>query len=147
MSRDGPGPVDRMGKILCSLNSFTDFPPLDQYTDENRVTRFTRLSQWEESNNTEELIEDSSTNSEGDSGSQNSSIFMNISFQEALSREKAPDKRKNNVLNLVTLRKTQIIRGTDSRQVNHTLSKKVSDEDSGWWKITGKNIMQEDLKI
>ena len=107
--------------------------------------RFTRLSQWEESNNTEELIEDSSTNSEGDCGSPNSSIFMNISFQEALSREKAPDKRKNNVLNLVTLRKTQIIRGTDSR--NHAPSKKVSDEDSGWWKITGKKVVQENLKI
>ena len=95
MSGKKPGPVDRMGNVLCSLDSLTDFPPLDQYTDENiRFTRFTRLNQWEEDNIAEELIEDTSSNSEGDSDSTNSSIFMNISFQEALSRERAPDKKK-----------------------------------------------------
>ena len=134
-----------MGNVICSLDSLKDFPPLDQYTDEDtRFTRFTRLDQGREDISTEELIENTSSYSEGDSGSPNSSIFMNISFQEALNRERAPNKRRNNVLNLVTLRKTMMIGSTDSR--NQTPSKKVSEEDSGWWKITGKKVVPENKK-
>ena len=141
-SRAETGPMDNMGNIICSLESMKDFPPLDQYSDEDiRFTRSVRLDQGREDISTEELIEDTSSYSEGDSGSPNNSYFMNISFQEALNRERAPNKRKNDILNLVTLRKME---STDSR--NQKPSKKVSEEDSGWWKITGKKVVPENQK-
>ena len=128
-----------MGEILCSLNSMTDFPPLEH---ENKGTR---LDHWRE-DSINEALEISTSNSEGDSGSPNNTMFMNISFQEALRREKAPDKKKNN-LNMVTLRKIQNKDSIDSRSSNHTPDKNVLEEDSGWWKVSGKKVMQEDLKI
>ena len=67
---------------------------------------------------------------------------MNVSFQEALRREKAPDKKKN-VLNMVTLKKIN----TNSRNPNHTPDKNVLEKDSGWWKVSGNQVIQEDLKI
>ena len=119
VSRAEIGPMDNMGNIICSLESMKDFPPLDQYSDENiRFTRLARLDQGREDISTEE---DTSSYSEGDSGSPDNSYFMNISFQEALNRERAPHKRKSDILNLVTLRKME---STASR--NQTPSKKVS---------------------
>ena len=117
-----------MGNMICSINSETDFPPLNQPT---------RLYNYKEDRITEE---DTSFNSEEDSDSSNETIFVNISFQEALTRERAHNRRKNDILNLVTLRKEEL----DSRY--QTPSKKVSDEDSGWWKITGKNVVPENKK-
>ena len=112
-----------MGNIICSIDSEADFPPLNQV---DSPTRF--LLQEEE----DSIFED---NEDSDSSDV---VFVNISFQEALTRERAHYKRRNNILNLVTLRKE------DSRY--QTPGKKVSEEDSGWWKITGKNVMPESKK-
>ena len=120
-----------MGNMICSIDSKTDFPPL------NQITRSTRLDNYKEDRSTEE---DTSFNSDEDSDSSGDTYFINISFQEALTRERAHNRRKNDILNLVTLRKED----TDSRY--QTPSKKVSDEDSGWWKITGKNVVPENKK-
>ena len=96
------GPKDNMGNMICSLDSREDFPPLDQYSEENtrstRFTRLTRLDRYREDRSTEE---DTSYYSEGDSDSSDNSYFINISFQEALNRERAPNRRKNDILNLV----------------------------------------------
>ena len=82
------GPVDRMGNVLCSLDSLNDFPPLNQQI--NIRNRFTILGQWEERDSNEGLLEESISSSEGDISLSDN---MEISFQEALSREKAPEKK------------------------------------------------------
>ena len=105
-----------MDKMLCSLNSQIDFPPLDNNN------RFTRLSTWREDNNTNEPLEISKkqTNKKRDSGSLNSRIFMNISLQEALSREKVLNKGENNIMKVVTLKKTQIFSSTEREREQTT---------------------------
>ena len=116
-----------MGNIICSLDSNTDFPPLNQM---DSPTRFLLKEDIiEEEDNTFEENEDSDSSDV---------VFVNISFQEALTRERTHSKRRNNILNLVTLRKE------DSRY--QTPGKKVWKEDSGWWKLTGKNVVPENKK-
>ena len=50
-------------------------------------------------------------------------------------------------MNFITLRRSYLIEVADSRNRQHTLSKKVSDEDSGWWKVSGKKVAPENTKI
>ena len=87
----------------------------------------------------EDIIEEEDNTFEENEDSDSSDVvFVNISFQEALTRERTHSKRRNNILNLVTLRKE------DSRY--QTPGKKVLKEDSGWWKLTGKNVVPENKK-
>ena len=130
--------MDRMGNVLCSLDSLTDFPPLRN--------RYSILNQWGEGNNTEDHLEESISSSENERSLSDSSINLDKSFQESLSRERAPTNRTRDILNFITLRRSYLIEVADSRNRQHTLSKKVSDEDSGWWKITGKKVVPENKK-
>ena len=86
-----------MGEITCSMNSMIDFPPLEY---DSKSTRFNLRRE----DNISGILEISTSNSEGDLGSPDNTLCMNVSFQEALRREKAPDKKKNR-LNMVTLKK------------------------------------------
>ena len=132
--------MDKMGNVLCSLDSSADFPPLNlQMTTRNT---FSILGQWEDMDNMDGSISISSN--ESNCSLLDNSLNMDKSFQEALSREKAPIKRPKDDFNFVTLKRTYMV--ADSRK-QHSPSKKVSEEDSGWWKISGKKVAPENMKI
>ena len=117
-----------MGNMICSIDSRTDFPPL------NQLTRLTRLNEYREDRSTEE---DTSYNSEEDSDSSNNSYFVNISFQEALTKEKAQNRRKNFILNLVTLRKKR----TQTAGTRH-LARRSQMKTAGGGKLPAKMSCQ-----
>ena len=85
--------MDRMGNVLCSMNSCIDFPPLiPQLHTRNQ---FSVLGQMEEQDRSEGPLEESyfSNNSSKNSLSDSSlNTSMDKSFQEVLCREKALKK-------------------------------------------------------
>ena len=47
-------------------------------------------------------------------------------------------------MNFITLKKTYLIEAADSRKTRpHTPGKKVSEEDSGGWQVSGKKVAPE----
>ena len=114
----GEGPLDNMGNPLWSLGSITDFPPL--HIDN---------SYQEDMRGEEDIIINESVSSEDTTNSE-------TSFQEALTREKAKERKEGKII-LTRLTKKD----------NHiTPYKKVTVDDSGWWDITNVNVTQENKK-
>ena len=103
------GPRNNMGELIWSLESEIDFPPLHIDTGYQEDMIGERYS----------FIEDESYSSE-------------VSFQEALTREKGHSEKTNDVLNMVALRKE------DNRYQSPI--KKVSQENSGWWSLTNTSV-------
>ena len=96
----------------------------------------------------EENLEESISSNENNYSFLDNSLNMDRSFQEALSREKAPTKRSKESLNFITLKRTYLVEAAVSRKIRqHTPSKKVFEEDNGWWKISGKKVAPENMKI